>query len=151
MGKFTDELRDLDSLFGTAPEPDVNGVGVPDGIYRASLITADIIRGTQNPEDLFLKCDFGVEGGVADGNMIHLLQRLTVTENTRMNFLKRLLRTLGYEEDSLSGLEDFLGSALGRYYEVKVATKGQYTNIYVNRQMPNPSETPSDFPDGLPF
>lgn len=147
MGKFTDELRDLDSLFGTTPEPDISGAGVPDGIYTTALITADIIRGTQNPEDLFLKCEFGVEGGASDGNMIHLLQRLTVTENNRMSFLKRLLRTLGYEEDSLSGLEDFLTKALGRYYEVKVATKGQYTNIYVNRQMPNPN----DFPDGLPF
>ncbi len=150
MGKYADELRDLDALFRQAPEPDAP---IPDGIYTGQLIIAEIVRGKTDPSQLFLRVELGILGGSQDGQVASLLQPLTVTEPKRVLFLKRLLRTLGYDEPGLSALEDWLPSIIGRTYEVQVKTNGQYTNVYINRRVLHPDGDGStvDLPDPLPF
>ncbi len=149
MGKYTDELRDLDEVFQHTPEPDAP---LPDGLYIGEVINAEIIRGKTDPSHLFLRLELGIIGGPADGQMTSLLQALTVTEPKRVLFLKRLLRTLGYDEPVLSALEDWLPTTIGRTYEVQIRTNGQYTNVYLNRRVPRPgAPTDGDLPDHLPF
>lgn len=145
---FREELMEWDDDFRRAPEPDEP---LPDGTYTAQLLTADIVRGKNDPALLYLKCEFGVAGGEQDGRTTSVLQALNPGEAKRMAFTKRFLRTLGYDAPSLAALEDWLPHAVGCGYEIQVKTNGQYVNVYVNRRAPLPDEASPAFPDDLPF
>ena len=145
MGKFTDELAEMDAEFANAAEPDAP---LPDGRYTAQLITCEIVRGTTNTSSLFLACDFDVKGGDHDGTLAHVLQALNPTEEKRLAFTKRFLRTLGYQGGNLSGIEDWIPTVIGHTYEIQAKTNGQYQNIYVNRRVVGGDDLP---PGDLPF
>ena len=154
MGQYSDELRNLDSLFQQAPEPDQP---VPDGTYQAAILATHIIRSKNNPNLLFLKLECGIESGDQDGQTVEILQALNPEDTKRLTFLKRFLRRLGYDEATLSGLDDWLPRLIGRMYEIQIKTNGQYQNIYINRRLdvsrlPTQSTSSSEeLPDDLPF
>ena len=126
---------------------------MPDGKYTALVTESAIIRGTKDPEDLFVRIGFDVVGGPADGRSTDILQRLTVTEEKRVAFLKKFLRNLGYDAPSLSALEAWLPTLVGKGFELVVKTNGQYQNTYINRRVEIPSDgtTGTPLPDNLPF
>jgi hypothetical protein len=148
MGIFSEELNEWDEAFADALEPDAP---VPDGTYTAQLITADIVRGTQEMSRLYLSCDFGIQGGPHDGQVAHVLQVLNPDDPKRMTFTKKFLRTLGYDGGNLSGAEAWVPTVLGHTYEIQAKTNGSYHNIYVNRRVPGTAVVDDLPPGDLPF
>lgn len=152
MGQFSEELQEMDMLFQAAPEPDAP---IEDGTYTAVILNPSIIRSKNDPSLLFFKLELGIEGGTADGQTVDVIQALNPAEQKRVLYLKRFLRTLGYDESTLSGLEEWMSTLIGHYYEIVVKTNGQYQNIYINRRVePKASaheELPEHLPDDMPF
>lgn len=142
------ELAEYDARFREVPEPDAK---LGDGVYVASLLNFEIVRGKTDPDALYLKCIFGVEVGPEQGQVTSTLQALNPSESKRWIFTKRFLRTLGFESPALSDLEAWLPTAIGRFYEIAVKTKGQYTDVYVNRRL-DPAVTGDEgLPEELPW
>lgn len=147
MGQYFDELQDMDTAFQAAPEPDAP---IPDGTYTALILNPSIIRSKNDPSLLFLKLEMGIEGGPQDGQTVDVIQALNPSDQKRVLYLKRFLRTLGYDQPTLSALEDWMPQLIGRAYEIVVKTNGQYQNIYINRRVESP-KAGAELPDDLPF
>lgn len=149
MGQFHEELQEMDTMFQAAPEPNAP---MEDGTYTAIVVNPSIIRSKNDPSLLFLKLELGIEGGTHDGQTVDVIQALNPSEQKRVLYLKRFLRTLGYDAPTLSGLDDWIPTLIGRSYEIVIKTNGQYQNIYINRRVE--SKTPpadGELPDDLPF
>ncbi len=132
MGTYDDELADYDNDFAAAQEP---GQPLPEGIYPCMVDDAYIVRGQKDPSALFVKVDLTVVDGPETGRTTDLFQRVNDPEPKKMGFAKRMLRSLGYEEPGLRGLEDWLALLPGRAYEVQVKRNGDYLNKYVQRRL----------------
>lgn len=132
MGAYDAELAEYDQDFAAAQEP---GQPLPEGLYAAVVDDAYIVRGQKDPSALFLKVEMTVVDGDETGHATELFQRVNDPEPKKMGFAKRLLRTLGYEEPGLRGLEDWLALLPGRVYQIQVKVNGQYTNTYVQKRL----------------
>lgn len=120
----------------------------PDGDYQARVEKFDIWESKK--QELFLSTILMVVGGPENRAEIKIVNSLENTD--RLDFLKRLLLTLGVEDpNELSGLRSRLGDVVGRIVEVRVATASKinestgqpYRNAYVNKVI---SMTGSDIP-----
>ena len=149
MAQFAEELQEMDAIFQGAPEPDAP---IPDGTYEAAILNPSIIRSKNDPSLLFVKLEMGIEGGDHDGQTVNVIQALNPADQKRVFYLKRFLRTLGYDEPTLSPLEEWLPALIGRAYEIVVKTNGQYQNVYINRRVETAHEVADrEMPDDLPF
>ena len=157
---FADELREWDRAWQAAPEPDAP---LEDGTYATLLTDATIIRGKQDPGQLFLRCEFTT---LEDERTVPVLIALTTDDPKRMAFTKRTLRRMGFEASRLSELPATLPGWVGLPFEIAVQTRNGYRNIYVNRRLDPgilsqrmPAQPPADtapatdvpLPDDVPF
>jgi hypothetical protein len=139
---YTDELRDYDRLWQETPEPDAP---LPDGTYATLLTDAEILRGKQDPGQLFLRLEFTT---LEDERMVSILITLTSDDAKRMAFTKRTLRRMGFEASRLSDLPEVIGGWVGLPFEVAVSTKNGYRNVYVNRRL-DPAMLPQRAPQAV--
>lgn len=151
-GVYADELAEYDQDFAGAQEPNAP---LPDGTYAAMVDDAYIVRGTKDPSALFLKAEMTVVDGDEAGHGTSIFQQVNHPDPKRMAIAKRLVRSLGYEEPGLRGLEGFLEALAGRIYQIQVKTNDKgYSNTFVQRRLESSAyadDTPPHGDEDAPF
>ena len=101
---------------------------VPDGKYQ---VRVESVRPAQSQNgDPMLKWDFVVLSGEFAGR--HLFKNAVITHRS-LPFVKGDLQTLGVRLARFSDLPKRLDDLLDKTVEVTQRTKGEYTNLYLNR------------------
>jgi len=101
---------------------------LPDGKYQVRVESVRVAQ-SQNGDPM-LKWDFLVLSGEFAGR--HLFKNAVITHKS-LPFVKGDLQTLGVRLARFSDLPNHLGALLDKTLEVTQRTKGEYTNLYINR------------------
>lgn len=131
------DLREFDEVYD-AVEPPARGEyeELPDGVYQVRVDKVELkhskVRddGGGNP---MLVWELRVISPLHEG--AKLTRRNMILTEDNLAFLKGDLLVCGLELQRLSHLPGRLHELLDLELEVKKVTKGQYTNIYVNKRL----------------
>jgi hypothetical protein len=105
---------------------------VPDGRFQVAVDRIELVR-AQSSGNPMLKWTLRILGPQHAGRLLWRNNLLVTRENIK--WLKQDLETAGLKLDRVSDLRARLGELLDRKLEVIKRTKGDYTNIYINRRI----------------
>lgn len=141
MSGYADRLAAMDDQYESA-EARTGGALVPDGEYEAVLERFDFwdpsAKGKEGGLKLVteLSVTDGEYAGVAAPSVWHELE-----DPDRIGWTKGYLQMLGLEGIRLSQLESALEPLAGATkVAIRVVTKGQYRNTYINEVIGKPGE-----------
>jgi hypothetical protein len=125
-----DRLAQFDQEWEQAEvETDKEYDALPDGKYQVVVDEVEIVESKAG--NLQLKWQFGVFNGSHKGRKIWKYNGLEKTEH--IEWLKKDIYTAGVEVRKLSDLPGQLNQLLDRVLEVTLKTKGDFTNVYINK------------------
>jgi len=131
MSTYDPDLSVYEAAWNQSAEvPTVSTDEVPDAVYHCSVHTVEIK--TSKAGNLMLAWQLKVIGPSHKGRLI-FRQNMIAADAQRLAFLRKDLSTCGVDPGKISTLRDRLELLLDREIEVKVETKGQYRNVYINR------------------
>lgn len=123
-------LADMDDAFSEAEVQLDDHSPVPDGTYQVSVDKVELTKSKSgNP---MLKWELRIIGG--NHRKRKLFKNSVITHNS-MPYFKKDLVVAGLNLSSLSELETRVEELLDIQLEVKKATKGEYTNIWINKRI----------------
>lgn len=131
MSDFDFDLSQYDEEYAAAPVESPSE-SVPDGKYQAVVHKVELARSKQTDTPM-LKWQLKVIAPHSVGRMIFRNNMLGSAENVK--WLKQDLFTCGLELDKLSDLPGRLEELLDVALEVTVKTKGEYSNVFLNRRI----------------
>lgn len=144
----TADLADFDDEFDDAEAP--NFEEVPDGKFQVRVQRVEL--GTSQAGNPMLKWDLIVLSGQHAGR--HIFKNSAITHKS-LPFIKGDLQTLGVQLPKFSDLPNHLDALLDQTLEVTKRTKGEFTNVYYNRQIDLPpgalEDDGSDLTGDAPF
>lgn len=128
------DFGDLDGAFGDADVPEAKGSGeeVPDGVYQA--VIEEVYPDTADSGNKLLRWKLRVANPAQHRGAVVWHRNMIMTpENLR--WLKKDLATIRQVPSKLAELNDptWQEAAKGKLVEIKVHTKGDYRNVYVNK------------------
>lgn len=136
-------LKDYDDYWKGIEVKERESKEVPDGTYLAE-ISALRPKFSKNGYPMF-SWEFTVLGPSHKNRKVF---RNDVINDDRLKFIKQDFYTIGLNLENLSDFEDRAHEVIGRWVEIKIASKeanGQtYHNIYINKRVAGPD-------DGTPF
>ncbi len=106
---------------------------VPDGKYQIRVHRVEL--GQSQAGDPMLKWDLVVISGSHAGR--HIFKNSVITQKS-LPFVKGDLETLGVRLAKFSDLPRHLDALLDQTIEITQRTKGEYTNVYLNRRISVP-------------
>ena len=106
---------------------------LPDGKYQVRVDRVEMSQSQAG--DPMLKWDFVVLSGPHAGR--HLFKNAVITHKS-LPFVKGDLQTLDVQLAKFSDLPSHLDALLDQTLEVTQRTKGEYTNVYLNRRISVP-------------
>ena len=132
MSTYDPDLSIYEAAWNQSAEvsPTTSTDEVPDGVYHCSVHTVEIK--TSKAGNLMLAWQLKVIGPTNKGRLV-FRQNMIAADATRLAYLRKDLSTCGVDPGQISTLRDRLELLLDREIEVKVETKGQYRNVYINR------------------
>ncbi len=125
------DLSAFDDDYDDAEAPAYGNL--PDGKYQVRVDRVEL--GKSQAGDPMLKWDFIVLSGEHAGR--HLFKNAVITHKS-LPFVKGDLQTLGVALPKFSDLPHHLDGLLDQTLEVTQRTRGEYTNLYINRQITVP-------------
>ena len=131
MSEFDFDLSQYDDEYAAAPTENPNDP-VPDGKYQAVVHKVELARSKQNDTPM-LKWQLRIIAPHSVGRFIFRNNMLGNAENIK--WLKQDLFTCGLELEKLSDLPNRLEDLLDVAIEVTVKTKGEYSNVFINRRL----------------
>ena len=120
------DLSGLDDEFDAAKAADLDEV--PDGKYQVRVFKAVLDKSQKG--DPMLEWDLVVISGPFAGR--HIFKNAVITQAS-LPFVKGDLKTVGLQLGKFSELPSRLGELLDLTLEVTKRTKGEYTNVYLNK------------------
>ena len=133
------DLSEWDEEYEAAPIEENKFDDVPDGKYQVSIEKVEITR-SQASGNPMLKWQLRVLGPNHVGRMIFRNSVMASAENIK--FLKNDLHTCGLVLEKFSDLGSRLGDLLDIKHEVTKKTRGEFSNVYINRRIV--TEDPDD-------
>ena len=131
MPTYDPDLSVYEAAWAQSAEVSVSPTDeVPDGVYVVSIHTMEIK--TSKAGNLMLAWQLKVIGPSHKGRLI-FRQNMISDDPQRLAYLRKDLSTCGIDPGKISTLRDRLELLLDRQLEVKVVTKGQYRDVYLNR------------------
>ena len=125
---------------------DKNFEQVPDGKYQVVVDEVEIVESKAG--NLQLKWQFAVFNGSHKGRKLWKYNGLEKSDH--IEYLKKDIATAGLEIAKLSDLPGNLKYLLDQVLEITVKTKGDFTNIYINKSL-NDEVVKEVDDDDLPF
>jgi hypothetical protein len=143
------ELSDpeLEAGFDQAEEKKNEFEPVPDGSYQVNTEKAELKR-SKDAGNLMLTTTLKILGPTHAGRLLFRRNMLQTAEN--LSWLKTDLAKYGIRLGKLSELPDRLRDLLDVRLNVKVVTKGEFQNVYLQSAIDGTS-VPSDRCDDAPF
>ena len=105
--------------------------GVPDGRYDVNIEKGELVE-SRNGSPM-LKLTLRIIGPDYEGQLLWRYCLLATPDNVR--WLKRDLHRCGLDLERLTDLPDRLTDLLDVKLEVVKKTKGEYSNIYINKRL----------------
>jgi hypothetical protein len=142
-----DKLKDMDEQFASAPDSD--DVKLPDGVYASVVESVEI--GESDKGDVVVIIHVVITGGPHDGRKQQRRHYLDGAE--KVAWLKKDLVRMGVDVASmrLSDLPGIVDELAGIAVEVKLLTKGQYQNLYIQRRLGAAEKAAEKKQDDFPF
>jgi hypothetical protein len=147
MSEFDFDLSRFDDDYAAAPVERENDP-IPDGKYQVSIHKVELARSRQTDQPM-LKWQLKIIAPKYVGRLIFRNNMLASAENIK--WLKQDLFTCGLELAKLSELPDRLTDLLDVGLEVTVKTKGEYSNVFLNRRLDMATASAAAEMDMLPF
>jgi hypothetical protein len=147
MSEFEFDLSQFDDEYAAAPVERENDP-IPDGKYQVSVHKVELARSKQTDQPM-LKWQLKILAPRYAGRIIFRNNMLASAENIK--WLKQDLFTCGLELAKLSELPDRLTDLLDVGLEVTVKTKGEYSNVFLNRRLDLSTASAAAEMDMLPF
>jgi hypothetical protein len=129
---ITAELANMDDDFDQQEVSDNPNDTVPDGPYQVRVVKAELGR-TQERNVPILKWQLRVLSGPHAKRLIFRHNLIESKENVK--WLKQDLHTAGLDLTKLHELADRINELFGVTLDVKVTTKGQFTNVFLLRRI----------------
>jgi len=141
---------DLDEAYQAAEKQDSFN-NPPDGTYqvRVEKVRLDKHVNKDGRDIPFVAWTFEVLAGKHEGRNIYMSNFMDTESphiELQLGFLKTALSFCGVELGKLSELPGRLKDLLDNKVEVRVKTKGQYTNVNVTRSLTGDAVTDADIP-----
>ncbi len=137
-GSTTTAPADLSAFDEDYSEVEAPSYGdLPDGKYQVRVERVEL--GQSQNGDPMLKWDFLVLSGAHAGR--HLFKNAVITHKS-LPFVKGDLEMLGVQLPKFSDLPNHLDALLDHTLEVTQRTRGEYTNLYLNRRISVPAGAP---------
>lgn len=133
------DLSQWDEDYESAPIEENKFDDVPDGKFQVSIEKVELAR-AQSSGNPMLKWQLRVLGPNNAGRMIFRNSVMASAENIK--FLKNDLHTCGLVLEKFSDLGSRLGDLLDIKLEVTKKTRGEFSNVYINRRIV--TEDPDD-------
>ena len=135
----------LDELDGWDDAEEMEGFGdVGDGTYQMKIAKADV-GAAKSSGRLQINWDFEIVSGEAKGR--HCFDHDGLETKQNRSFARTRLARLGIEwPDDREDLPDAVEEAVGKYCVARKVTKGDFENVYVQRELEEDDidETPDD-------
>lgn len=123
-------LAEMDEAFNEAEVQLDERSEVPDGTYQVAVDKVELTHSKSgNP---MLKWELRIVGG--SHRKRKLFKNSVITRNS-MPYFKKDLIVAGLVLKNLSELETRIGELLDVQLEVKKATKGEYSNLWINKKI----------------
>ncbi len=122
------DLTSFDDEFESAEAPSYEEV--PDGKYQVKIQTAKLESSQKG--DPMIKFDLEIISGSQAGR--HIFKNSVITQAS-LPYVKADLKTLGLELARFSELSGRLEELLDVTLEITKRTRGDYTNVYLNRRL----------------
>ena len=122
------DLTSFDDEFESAEAPSYEEV--PDGKYQVKIQTAKLESSQKG--DPMIKFDLEIISGSQAGR--HIFKNSVITQAS-LPYVKADLKTLGLELAKFSELSGRLEELLDVTLEITKRTRGDYTNVYLNRRL----------------
>lgn len=122
------DLSTFDDDFDSAEEPSQDEV--PDGKYQVRIESVRLENSQKG--DPMIKWDLVIVSGSQAGR--HIFKNSVISQAS-IPYVKKDLKTLGMELTKFSQLSDRLEELLDVTVEVSKRTRGDYTNVYLNRRI----------------
>lgn len=135
------DLSAFDDDFEAAEAPSFDEV--PDGKYQSRVDRMMLVR-SQN-DDPMIKWEFVILSGAHESR--HIFKNSVISRKA-LPYVKKDLATVGLELGKLSDLPGRLQEALDKTVELTVRTKGEFTNVYINKLIELPDGADSS---GVPW
>ncbi len=124
------DLSQFDEGYTQAEVQDREFEEIDDGKYQVTVDRVEITK-AKSSGNLMLKWTFKILGPKHEGRLLWRCNQFATSQN--MSWLKTDLHTCGIELDKLSDLQDRLGELLDLKLEVTRKTRGENSNIYLDR------------------
>lgn len=149
MSDLDFDLSQYDEDYASAPVESRDSENVPDGKYQVTVHKVELAR-SKTSDTPMLKWQLKIIAPAHIGRMIFRNNMMGSAENIK--WLKQDLYACGLALDKLSELPNHLYELLDVALEVTVKTKGEYTNVFLNKRIQtDDTATPSENVDILPF
>ena len=122
------DLTSFDDEFESAEAPSYEEV--PDGKYQVKIQTVKLESSQKG--DPMIKFDLEIISGSQAGR--HIFKNSVITQAS-LPYVKADLKTLGLELAKFSELSGRLEELLDVTLEITKRTRGDYTNVYLNRRL----------------
>lgn len=122
------DLSAFDDEYSEAEVPTYDEV--PDGKYQVRVHRVEL--STSQAGDPMLKWDLVVISGTQAGR--HVFKNAVITPKS-LPYIKGDLHTLGVQLPRFSDLPNHLDALLDQSVEITKRTRGEYTNVYLNRRL----------------
>jgi len=132
------ELAKFDEEFASADTKDLEQA--PDGDYQVSVERVEITR-ARTSGNAMLRWALRIISGEHAGRLLRRHNMILTPDN--LKWLKRDLHTCGLEISTLSELPQNLGKLLDVTLEVAKRTRGENSNVYINRRIEIPGGNPA--------
>jgi len=142
------DLAQFDDDFAQQPIEEPEFEDIPDGRYQVAIDRVELTRSKQagNP---MLKWALKILGPTHRGRL--LFRNNLIVSSDNLKWLKHDLHIAGLDLDRLSDLPGRLGELLDRKLEVTKKTKGDFENVFLNKQIVLAADVPAGDFESSPF
>jgi len=142
-----DWLNQRAAAYAEAQAAADNNGKLPDGMYQAEIISCAVLP-SKNTGEPYLLWELRIGTGNYTGRTIRRFNQLRTDQN--LWYLKKDLASAGMQLGSLPELPEAAQDLVGRILDIKLVTKGEYQNCYIQGLVcPNNLAAVSD--DDVPF
>jgi hypothetical protein len=135
-------MSNVNDLWKSEPTPEVSSGGeLPDGKYTVK-VNACVEKETKETGKPMIAWDMVVvEGQPYARKHVFMNRVLDAERKESIGWAKSDFKKIGIDADALPDIQSCCTAALDRVIEIQVKTRGEYTNVYVNK-MVDVADTP---------
>jgi hypothetical protein len=121
-------LNQRAAAYAEAQPPVDDGGKLPDGMYQAEIVGCAVLPSKTTGEP-YLSWELRIVSGNYVGRTIRRFNQIRTEQN--LMYLKKDLASAGMQLASLPELPEAAQDLVGRILDVKLVTKGDYQNCYI--------------------